>query len=81
MQNQFSKVSEQIEEIKSNVDLVKVGVEEKVENQLKLISVKLNEIENRKEPVVAFRANRVKNAKGSSTEVNFNPGEYKSKNV
>ena len=48
--------------------------QEKVQNQLKLISVKLNEIENRKEPVVAFRATSVKDAKASSTRVNFNPG-------
>ena len=55
--------------------------QEKVQDQLKLISVKLNEIENRKEPVVAFRARSVKGAKSSSTRVNFNPGEFKSKNV
>ena len=88
LKNELTKVSKQIEDIKSNVNLVKTELEkkierqattsqEKVQNQLKPISAKLNEIENRKEPVVAFRATGVKNAMSSSTYVDFNPGEYK----
>ena len=34
---------------------------EKLQNQFEIVSVKLNEIENRREPIVAFRATGVKN--------------------
>merc|ERR1712131_268793 len=55
--DQFAEVSEQIEEIKTNADSAKMAVEkEKVQNQLTTMSAKLNEIGDRKEPVIAFRA-------------------------
>ena len=79
--------SKKIEEIKSNADLVKLALEkkidqlveveqEKVKNQLTTMSAKLNEIDNRKEPVIAFRATSVKDS-GSSMEqsVSKNPGK------
>ena len=45
----------------------KVKVEqEKVQNQLKEISIKLNEIANKKEPVFAFRATSVKDLTGNT---------------
>ena len=49
--------------------------QEKVQNQLKIMSTKLDEIENRNEPVIAFRATSVKDS-GSNYEqsVNKNPG-------
>ena len=55
--------------------------QQEVENQLKPISAKLNEIDNRNEPVVAFRATSVKDAASHTTYVDFNPGDYKSKIV
>ena len=86
VQYQFAEVSEQIAEIKSNADLVKVALEkkidqlveveqQKVKNQLITMSAKLNEIDNRKEPVIAFRATVVKDS-GSSWQqsVDKNPG-------
>ena len=47
-----------------------------MQNQLEVLSTKLNEISNRKEPVVAFRATSVKDS-GSSQEqrVSKNPGK------
>ena len=85
--DQFAEVSEQIEEIKSNADLVKMALEkkidqlveveqEKVKNQLTTMSAKSIEIDNRKEPVIAFRATVVKDSGSSSTQsVRKNPGK------
>ena len=87
VQGQFKEVSKQIEEIKSNADLVKIALEkkidqlveveqEKVQNQLTTMSAKFNEIDNRKEPVIAFRATVVKDVGSSNTEsVYTNPGK------
>ena len=44
--------------------------QEKVQNQLEEMSVKLNEVANKKEPVVAFRGTSVKDS-GSSSTVNY----------
>ena len=50
--------------------------QEKLQNQLTAMSMKLNEIENRKEPVYAFRVSSVKNSGTSKQEsVYDNPGE------
>ena len=51
--------------------------QEKVQNQLEVMSTKLDEIANKEEPVVAFRATSVKDS-GSSPEqwVSKNPGKY-----
>lgn len=40
----------------------------KVQNQLEVMSAKLNEISNGKEPIVAFRATSVKDSGGSSEQ-------------
>ena len=51
--------------------------QEKVQKQLENISVRLIDIENKKEPVVAFRASAVKDSGGGSGErVSKNPGIY-----
>ena len=43
------------------------------------MSAKLNEIDNRKEPVYAFRVTSVKNAWSSNTKwINFDPGKKQS---
>ena len=85
--DQLTEVSEQIEEVKSNADMVKMTLEkkidqlveveqEKVQNQLTTMSAKFNEIDNRKEPVIAFRATVVKDVGSSNTEsVYTNPGK------
>ena len=51
--------------------------QENVQKQLLTISTKVNEISNRKEPVIAFRATAVKDS-GISREqqVSRNPGEH-----
>ena len=50
--------------------------QEKIQNQMTTMSAKLNEIDNRKEPVYAFRATSVKNSwSSSSTSVNYKPGK------
>ena len=49
--------------------------QKKVHDQLTTISAKIDEIENGKEPVYAFRATIVKDAKSSGSEyVTKNPG-------
>ena len=87
VQGQFTEVSKQIQEIKSNADLVKTALEkkidqlveveqEKVQNQLTTMSAKLNEIGDRKEPVIAFRATNFKDSGSSDHQyVNKNPGK------
>ena len=85
VQGQLTKVSKQIEEIKSNADLVKIALEqkidqlieveqEKVQNQLATMSAKLNPIDDVKEPVIAFRATSAKDV-GSNIDINKNPGK------
>ena len=53
-----------------------VAVEqEKVQHQLATLSAKLNEIDNKKEPVYAFRVTSVKDVGGSSSQkVGQSPG-------
>ena len=70
-----------------NADLVKVSLEkkidqligveqEKVQNQLTTMSAKLKEIDELKEPVIAFRATSVKDSGTSSEQyVNISPGK------
>ena len=48
---------------------------EKVKNKLATISAKLNEIDNRKEPVYAFRVTNVEAGSSSSERVSRHPGE------
>ena len=47
---------------------------ETIQNQFGLMSVKLNEIENRKEPIVAFRVTSMQNFKSSKKVFKNNPG-------
>ena len=50
--------------------------QERVQNQLAIITTKLNEIDNRKEPVYAFRVTSVKDSGSSSQQrVERNPGK------
>ena len=42
--------------------------QEKVQNQLKEISAKLDEVANKKEPVIAFRGSGVKDSGGSTQQ-------------
>ena len=50
--------------------------QERVQNQLATITTKLNEIDNRKEPVYAFRVTSVKDSGTSSQQhVVKNPGK------
>ena len=50
--------------------------QEKVQNQIKEISAKLNEIENMKQPIVIFRAGAVKDVGYNNNEerINKSPG-------
>ena len=50
--------------------------QEKMKNQLKVMSTKLNEVANKKEPVVAFRATSVKDSGDNAAQyVSKNPGK------
>ena len=50
--------------------------QQKVQNQLEILSTKLNEIANKEEPVVAFRATSVKDSGGNAEQyVRKNPGK------
>ena len=50
--------------------------QEKIQNQLATMTAKLNEIDNRKEPVYAFRVAGVKNAWSSwQSSITYNPGK------
>ena len=50
--------------------------QEKVQNQLESLSAKLDEVANKKEPVIAFRGSGVKDSGGSSTESVKQHGEF-----
>ena len=66
VQKQFTQVSKQIEEIKSNSDSVRIALEQKIDQ---LVAVE-------QEPVFAFRATSVKDSGSSSQQhVSKNPGK------
>ena len=50
--------------------------QEKIQNQLEEMSVKLNEVANKKESVVAFRGTSVKDSGGGSKESVSKHGEF-----
>ena len=86
VQKQFTQVSKQIEEIKSNSDSVRIALEqkidqlvaveqEKIQNQLTAMSVKLEKIPYKQEPVFAFRATSMKDGI-SNKNIDRNPGKY-----
>ena len=50
--------------------------QEKVQNQLDEISTKLNEIENKQEPVIVFRVKILKNVGSSNQQAVTGPGEF-----
>ena len=50
--------------------------QEKVQNQLESLSAKLNEVANKKEPVIAFRGTGVKDSGTSSTQSVNKYGEF-----
>ena len=50
--------------------------QEKVQNQFEEMSIKLNEVANAKEPVVAFRGTGVKDSGSSSTQSVSKHGEF-----
>ena len=50
--------------------------QEKIQNQLANMTAKLNEIDNKKEPIYAFRVTSVKNAWSSyNNRITYNPGK------
>ncbi len=50
--------------------------QEKIQNQLTTMSAKLNDLDNRREPVYAFRVTSVKNPHTSYTKsITYDPGE------
>ena len=62
--------------LEKKIDQLVEVEQEKVQNQLTTMSAKLIEIDNRKEPVIAFRATSVKDSGSSNQQrVNKNPGK------
>ena len=71
IKNNFKKILETtilIPTIKAQTSEQAAVEQEKVQNQLEEISIKLNEVANTKEPVVAFRATSVKDSGSSNSQ-------------
>ena len=74
LQDRFDRVTDALAASNSETQKLRKGLET-MQSQFKLMSVTLNEVENRSEPIVAFRAIGIKNdQRGDTTKHSKPPG-------